>query len=196
MQLFMIDSLLERLRNRLKSVTKKTVIVSAAIVTGIAAVIGGGAYYLPYQTIGNIKNAAADRNAEALSQEIDFPELRASIKENVKVQVFKQLAGNNISQISKTTPDLVGKTIDSMVDKLVTPEGLARVMLDKVPDAKIDLSNLDKDIAKSKITMGYESLDRFVVHITDKVDRSKDVSLILKRDGLAWKLSGIDIAKV
>ena len=44
--------------------------------------------------------------------------------------------------------------------------------------------------------MGYESLDRFVVHITDKVDRSKDVSLILKRDGLAWKLAGIDISKL
>ncbi|NJR32735.1 MAG: hypothetical protein HC778_07870 [Chamaesiphon sp. CSU_1_12] len=43
--------------------------------------------------------------------------------------------------------------------------------------------------------MGYESFDRFVVRITDKVDRSKNVSLILKRSGLGWKLAGIDIAE-
>ena len=69
-------------------------------------------------------------------------------------------------------------------------------MLDKIPEAKIDLGHLDRDIAKSDINMGYESLNRFVVHITDKTERDKDVSLILKRDGLTWKLAGIDISKV
>jgi hypothetical protein len=192
----MIDSLLEKLRERLKTVTKKTVYISAAIGTGIVTTIGVVAFYLPYQTIGNMKNAAENRNTEALSREINFPDLRASIKENVKAQVIKQLAATNLAQAPKMTSEQVGKMVDPMVDKLVSPEGLERLMLDKVPDAKIDLSNLDRDIAKSQITMGYESLDRFVVHITDKVDRTKDVSLILKRDGLAWKLSGIDISKV
>jgi hypothetical protein len=175
---------------------KKTIIIGAAVSTAFVAIAGGGAYFSPYLTLNNMKNATANRNADALSQEIDFPELRISIKDNVKAQVMKQLAVAGTPATSKMTPELVEKMVSPMVDKLVTPEGIDQLMQDKVPGAKIDLSNLEKDMAKSDIKMGYESLDRFVVHITDKVDRAKDVSLILKRDGLAWKLAGIDISKV
>lgn len=190
----MLDSLLERLRQRLRSVERKTIIVSTAAIAGIVAIVGGGVYYSPYLTVNNIKGAATNRNTDALVQEIDFPELRSSIKVNVKTQVIKHITGS--SSLSSMTPELIEKMVSSMVDKIITPEGLEQLMLDKIPEAKIDLGHLDRDIAKSDINMGYESLNRFVVHITDKADRSKDVSLILKRDGLTWKLAGIDISKV
>jgi Protein of unknown function (DUF2939) len=185
----MFNSLTKKLHDRFKSIDKKTAIVIAIAGTGIAAIAVGGIYYSPYQTISNMKNATENRNADALAQEIDFPELRVSIKKNVKAQVMKQMAG-------LATPEIVEKMVNPMVDKVITPAGIEQLMQDKVPGAKIDLSNLDRDLAKSDIKMGYESIDRFVVHITDKVDRTKDVSLILSRDGLVWKLSGIDISKV
>ncbi len=188
----MFDSLSEKLKS-LKSIDKKTIIIGAAISTGIVTTASVGAYYSPFLTLNNIKNATANRNAEALSQEIDFPSLRTSIKENIKAQVLKQVAG---AGTSKPTPELVEKIVSPAVDKIVTPEGLEQLMLDQITEAKIDLRHLDRDIAKSDIKMGYESFDRFVIHITDKVDRAKDVSLILKRDGLAWKLAGIDISKL
>ena len=191
----MFYSLSERLQKRLKSLDKKTIIIGAAASTAIAAIAGGGIYYSPYLTIDSMQNAATNRNADALSQQIDFTALRISIKENIQAQVIKQIAGAG-TQAPKMTPDLIEKMVSPMVDKIITPEGLEQLMLDKIPEAKIDLGNLDRDIAKSDINMGYESLDRFVVHITDKVDRSKDVSLILKRDGIAWKLAGIDISKL
>ena len=191
----MFYSLSERLQKRLKSLDKKTIIIGAAASTAIAAIAGGGIYYSPYLTIDRMQNAATNRNADALSQQIDFTALRISIKENIQAQVIKQIAGAG-TQAPKKTPDLIEKMVSPMVDKIITPEGLEQLMLDKIPEAKIDLGNLDRDIAKSDINMGYESLDRFVVHITDKVDRSKDVSLILKRDGIAWKLAGIDISKL
>jgi hypothetical protein len=188
--------MLDSLSKKIKSIDKKTVIIGAAVTTGIAAIAGGGAYYSPYLTLNNMKNATENRNPDALSQEIDFPSLRISIKDNIKAQVMKQIAGAGTAATAKMTPELVEKMVSPTIDKLVTPEGIEQLMQDKVPGAKIDLSNLDRDMAKSDIKMGYESLDRFVVHITDKVDRSKDVSLILKRDGLAWKLAGIDISKL
>jgi Protein of unknown function (DUF2939) len=190
----MFDSLSEQLRDRFKSIERKTVII-AAVSAGVVALAGGGVYYAPYLTIDNLKNATANRNTDALSDSIDFPSLRMSIKENVKAQVLKQMAGAEAPTAAKMTPAQVEKTIDPVVDKLVTPEGLERLINDKIPEAKIDLSNLDRDINKSDLTMGYESFDRFVVRITDKVDRSKNVSLILKRSGLGWKLAGIDIAE-
>lgn len=190
----MFYALSDRLRKYLKSLDRKTIIIGAAASTTIAAIAGGGIYYSPYLTIDSMQNAVTNRNADALSQQIDFTALRISIKGNIQAQVIKQMAAGN--QTPKMTPDLIEKMVSPMVDKIITPEGLAQLMLDKIPEAKIDLGNLDRDIAKSDINMGYESLDRFVVHITDKVDRSKDVSLILKRDGIAWKLAGIDISKL
>jgi Protein of unknown function (DUF2939) len=192
----MFDSLSKQLRDRFKSIDRKTAIVVAAASAGLVAVASGGIYYAPYLAIDNLKNATANRNSEALSDEIDFPSLRMSIKENVKAQVLKQMAGAETSTAAKMTPAQVEKMVDPMVDKLVTPEGLERLIHDKIPEAKIDLSNLDRDINRSDLTMGYESFDRFAIHITDKVDRAKKVSLILKRNGLGWKLSGIDITKL
>jgi Protein of unknown function (DUF2939) len=191
----MFDSLSKQLHDRFKSIERKTVIIGAAVSAGVVAVAGGGIYYAPYLTIDNLKNATANRNTDVLSESIDFPSLRMSIKENVKAQVLKQMAEAETPTAAKMTPAQVEKTIAPVVDKLVTPEGLERLIHDKIPEAKIDLSNLDRDISKSDLTMGYESFDRFVVRITDKVDRSKNVSLILKRSGLGWKLAGIDIAK-
>lgn len=191
----MFDSLTDRLRKYLKSLDRKTITISAAASTTIVTIAGGGIYYAPYLTIDSMQNAATNRNADALSQQIDFTALRISIKENIQAQVIKKIAGAG-TKTPKIAPDLIEKMVSPMVDKIITPEGLEQLMLDKIPEAKLDLGNLDRDIAKSDINMGYESLDRFVVHITDKVDRSKDVSLILKRDGIAWKLAGIDISKL
>lgn len=176
--------------------------LGAGAIAGVVTIAGAGAYYSPYLTLNKMRNATENQNVDALAKEINFPELRESIKESVKTQVFKQIAaaqtGASAGKLStpKMTPALVEKMVTPMVDELITPEGLERLINNKVPGAKIDLANLDRDIAKSDINMGYESIDRFVVRITDKVDRSKDVSLILKRDGLAWKLSGIDISKL
>jgi Protein of unknown function (DUF2939) len=195
----MSDSLPQKLSKHLQSIDRPTVIISSVAIAGLVAIVGGGAFFSPYLALNNIKSATINRNADALAQEIDFPSLRVSIKENIKAQVINQISGSNSPESPKVTPALVAKVdkmVSPMVDKVVTPEGLDQLMQDKVPGAKIDLSNLEKDIAKSDVKMGYESLDRFVVHITDKVDRSKDVSLILKRDGLAWKLCGVDISKV
>jgi Protein of unknown function (DUF2939) len=193
----MFDSLSEWLHERLKSTDKKTIIMGAGIGAGLVAIVSGGAYYAPYFTLNNIKKATEHRNADALSQEINFPELRTSIKANIKSKIFKQIATENPRKTPELTPTLVEKIVDPVVDNLITPEGIERVMLDKVPEAKIDLSYLKTDMNKSNVTMGYESFDRFVIHITDKLDRTKDVSLILKRDGfLAWKLSAIDISRV
>jgi hypothetical protein len=181
---------------RLKLIDKKSILIATAGVAGLVALISGGVYCLPYLTLNNMKNATTNRNADALSQEIDFPSLRTSIKDNVKAQIIKQITESGTSGVPSMTPALIDKMVIPVVDKLITPEGLEQLMQDKVPEVKIDLANLDRDIAKSDIKMGYESLDRFVIHITDKVDRAKAVSLVLKRNGLAWKLSGIDISKV
>ena len=172
---------------------KKPVIITA-VGASIVTVVTGGIYFSPYLTLNNLKKATTNRNAEALSQEIDFPSLRNSVKANIQANIKSR----STEQIGKSIADpaLIEKLVSSRVEKLVSPEGLDKLMQDKIPEAILDFGDIEKNIAESKIQMGYESIDRFVVHITNKTDPTKDVSLILKRDGLAWKLSGIDISKV
>lgn len=192
----MFDALLERLLQILVSIDKKTAVIGGAVTTGIVLIAGGGIYSVPYLTLSTIKNATTNRNANVLAQEIDFPSLRVSIKANIKAQLIKKIAKTKTDSTAKITSELVEKVVSSKVDKIITPDGLEQLMLDQLPETKLDLVNLDQDIAKSDIKMGYESFDRFVIHIINKVDRTKDVSLILKRSGLAWKLAGIDISKL
>lgn len=175
---------------------KKTKIIGVAVTTGVVAIGGGGSFYFsPYLALNNMKTATVNRDADALASEIDFPALRTSIKAGVKSQVLKQIATSG----ANVTPEMSQKMIDKIdpeVDKKVTPEGLDELMQDRIPGAKIDVANLEKNIADSEIELKYESLDQFVVLITDKLDRSKAVSLILKRTGFSWKLSGVNISKV
>jgi Protein of unknown function (DUF2939) len=192
----MFDSFLERLLQILISVDRTTALIGGGVTATIVAIAGGGIYYVPYLTLNTIKDATTNRNANALAQEIDFPALRASIKENIKAQLVKKIAKTGTAETAKITPEIIEKTVSSKVDKIITPEGVEQLMLDQLPEAKLDLVNLDRDIAKSDIKMGYESFDRFVIRITNKVDRTKDARLILTRSGLAWKLSGIDISKL
>jgi Protein of unknown function (DUF2939) len=168
----------------------KRIIVAVGI--GVTAIVGGGVYFLPYQTLINLKTATANRDADALAEEIDFPSLRT----NIKAQVKKQIAKLEPSTVAPLDRPRAMENVDLRVDKIFTPAGLDQLMQDKIPDVKIDTSTLEQDIAGSEINMGYESPDRFVVHIQDKVDRAKQVSLVLKRNGLAWKLSDVNIAKL
>lgn len=192
----MFDSLFERLLKGLVSVDHKTALIGGGVTMGIVLIASGGVYYVPYLTLNTIKNATTNRNPNALAQEIDFPALRVSIKKNIKAQLIKKIAKTGTAETAKITPEIIEKMVSSKVDKVITPEGVEQLMFDQLPEAKLDLVNLDRDIARSDIQMGYESFDRFVIRITNKVDQTKDVSLILKRSGLAWKLSEIDISKL
>ncbi len=163
--------------------------------TASVAIAGVLAYFSPYYVLDNLKRAIANRNPDALAQEIDFPSLRMSIKENIHALAVAKLTAD-LSAPQAQTAATVAKIVDPLVERLVTPEGLGDVMQDKVQGAKIDLDDLDRKLAAAQVRMGYESFDRFVVHIVDKVDRDRVVSFVLQRYGLTWKLSGIDISQV
>lgn len=164
------------------------------LATASVSIAGVLAYFSPYYVLDNLKRAITNRNPDALAQEIDFPSLRMSIKANIQALAVAKLTTDRTPPA--TTATAVAKLVDPLVEQLVTPEGLGDVMQDKVQGAKIDFDDLDRKLAAAQVRMGYESFDRFVVRIVDKVDRNKAVSLILRRYGLTWKLAGIDISQV
>lgn len=171
--------------------------IGGAIAIGIAAIAGTVSYFSPYFTVENIKKSAADRDAEALVKYIDFPSLRTSVKENVKNRVMKEIEKRAATDKEATTAigqQFVEKTVNPTVDKILTPEGISALIENRIPEAEFNFEELEQQAERSKMNMGYESLNRFAIHITDINDPDKKVIVVLKRDGLAWKLSEVDIS--
>jgi len=151
-------------------------------------------YFTPHRAVDAMRAAAEARNAAILTEYVEYPALKASLKANIH-SLFSQsghLKEKNTDPFAALGAAMAAAFIDPMIEKLVTPEGLSMMLqgsalqLDDRKSKKLS----DKDFETS---MGYESLDRFVVTVTRKQTLEESpVALIFSRHGLfSWKLSGV-----
>ena len=159
------------------------------VAAALIMVIGGLAVYWltkPYITVYQIKDSAENNNAAALSEYIDLPSVRQSVKEQLTASLAK--VGVEDNAIIKDNPfadlaELLGATMaDSMVDAYVTPASIASLLAGKAPNG----ISFDTSYA-------YESLHKFTVSTTyGGVDTGRQ--LTLSRQGLfGWKITDIRI---
>ncbi len=155
----------------------------------------------PYITVHQIKQAAKDRDAEALSEHVDFPSVRESMKAQLNAKIMKdagkELEGNPFAAFGLA---LAGTLIDKMVDVYATPAGLAQIMSGgkpAMPGAKGPSSEAGtvpeapKEEPFARASMGYEGVSKFVVEVPD--NKGGIARFILRRDGIGWLLSDIRI---
>ncbi|MBN3748010.1 DUF2939 domain-containing protein [Burkholderia sp. Se-20373] len=100
------------------------VVLAVAIVAAI-----GYAYASPYVALGRLKSAIDARDAQAISEYVDFPSLRISLKQQVTEELMRR-----IDAVKKNNPfavlgALIGSAlIGPLVDAYATPEGVAALM--------------------------------------------------------------------
>ncbi|KVG33988.1 DUF2939 domain-containing protein [Burkholderia diffusa] len=100
------------------------VVLAVAILTAI-----GYAYASPYVALGRLKSAIDARDAQAVSEYVDFPSLRISLKQQVTEELMRR-----IDAVKKDNPfAVIGALIGSaligpLVDAYATPEGVAALM--------------------------------------------------------------------
>ncbi|WP_175955465.1 DUF2939 domain-containing protein [Burkholderia sp. BCC0405] len=105
---------------------KPLLIVVLAV--AIIAAIGYG-YASPYVALGRLKSAIDARDAQAISEYVDFPSLRISLKQQVTEELMRR-----IDAVKKNNPfAVIGALIGSaligpLVDAYATPEGVAALM--------------------------------------------------------------------
>ncbi|WP_396330433.1 DUF2939 domain-containing protein [Burkholderia anthina] len=105
---------------------KPLLIVALAVVV-IAAI--GYAYASPYVALGRLKSAIDARDAQAVSEYVDFPSLRISLKQQVTEELMRR-----IDSVKKNNPfAVIGALIGSaligpLVDAYATPKGVAALM--------------------------------------------------------------------
>jgi hypothetical protein len=140
--------------------------------------------------------AAERRDSVALSDYVDFPALRESLKASFNARMTKGLpssagGGNPFAGLGLV---LAQAMVDRLVDGFVTPEGLAAMMAGVPPGnpqpstPEATESHADEEFVR---TFGYESLGRFTVRFAPPDKPEEALVLVLLRDGLSWKLSAI-----
>ena len=148
-------------------------------------------YFTPYMAVNRLQAAAERGDAQALNEMVDFPALRASIRTEVQSATARgiQKDGGVFAAIGAAA---AGFVVGPVVDAAVTPQGIGMLMKGQSPgdDAK-DSDNGEDWREDVKINRRWEASDRFVVRYSDRASGDERIALVMRRDGLEWRLSGI-----
>jgi hypothetical protein len=93
------------------------------VLAAVTAVVVAWMYISPYLALENLRRAALGRNAEALKEAVDFPDFRASLKEELN----RQIARRAVEEMKKDDAGfpaigsaLAGSVVNILIDQLVS----------------------------------------------------------------------------
>ena len=163
----------------------------------IVVVICGYLYATPYLALNNIKKAAQAGDSDTVSKYIDYPSVRQSFKDQMNAMMAKELMNQDTDGFAALGAMLASTMVDKMVDGFVTPEGMTLMLKGKnLKDAEQDSQDAQtaetQEQPKPEYEAGYTSLNDFEVVIKDQ-DQSKEVKVLMVRDGLSWKIHKIAV---
>ena len=176
---------------------KKIILIAGLVLVMIGGYVAAG----PYLTVYAIKNGVVDKDPEKLSENIDFSALRQSVKEQINSQMMQGVTTElKDSPFAALAAGFASKMIDGVVDVIITPNGLAKIMEGDNPDVKKYKNN--KSSARSNDTpkkenlfknarYSYDSLSEFSIYVPN--NKGEEATFLLKRQGLSWKLVDIQI---
>lgn len=149
----------------------------------------------PYLTVYQMRSAAEARDGEALSEYIEFPSVRQSLKDQMNVMFAKEMAKDKEMQdnpFAAMGAAFAGMMVDKVVDAYVTPAGITQLMAGEKPNT--GGGNGDSSDRKNKpfsnASMSYANADKFVVTVQD--EDGGEGKFVLRRRGLVgWKLTEI-----
>jgi hypothetical protein len=164
---------------------------SARLLLGAAALAAAGLYATPFFALHQIREAARAQDAQALAAYVDFPAVRESLKTGLRAH----LIGVEPGPAQVLGADVAGALLGPMIDTLITPESLIRMLQGQPPGAAAASASGPATPQPVDTRMGYESPSRFVFAIKPKGSDDDPVELVLHREGLwGWKLAGLRIS--
>ena len=177
-----------------------------ALAAGLA--FGAYVYVSPYLAIYSFRSALESKDPSGASEYIDFPAVRSSLKEQIKVGLGKKMLGEySDNPFALLGMAIVNPLIDGVVDTTVTPSGLRMLFYegelsqtDQLPEVsgkkestKAESMNSDDSAQRSSFEYHYTSYNSFVTSNYIK-DTDAKVAGIWRRKGLVdWKLTSIEL---
>jgi Protein of unknown function (DUF2939) len=169
-----------------------------AIGVGVLALAACGGWYFgsPYYTLKSIRDAVEAKDGAAVASYVNFPELRKDLKKDLS---------NLIAEEAKKEPGMAGlgvmlggAFVDKMIDQVVTPDGVTKVFAMQMgkADTKPDTDKA-KDTKKSDedFEIVRNGFSEFIIKNKPKDGKTEQGGLVFGREGLGWKLVGVDLPK-
>ncbi|MCG7401353.1 MULTISPECIES: DUF2939 domain-containing protein [Caballeronia] len=194
--------------------TTRSIVVTLVVLVIVAAL--GFVYASPYIALDRVKRAADARDAQTVNEYVDFPALRASLKDQIAALLTRrvdiQKSGNPLAIIGA----MIGAAlVGPLVDSYATPDGVAAILNgipprgdpgERPPQAGDGApANAGNGPASGvttarqppkeppQTTAGYRSLNTFVVTYQHGAGDAR-YSAIFHRNGLvSWKLVAVDL---
>ena len=163
---------------------KRMMLLAVAVLVALAGVFYGS----PYVTMNKIRAATMEEDTQALTEQIDLPQLRGSLGQQLHALFSAPEVADDIN------PDV----IDPLLDTMLMPEGIVALMKlnDRYekPLAKVrDISGRQRN-TKPDYKLRYTSWNSVVVQRAHS--KSHIGELTLTRDGLwSWKLTSVALPK-
>ncbi|WP_296948797.1 DUF2939 domain-containing protein [uncultured Massilia sp.] len=165
---------------------------SAVIVLFAASLVAS-----PYWELQRLRAAVADHDAEAVSRRVDFPALRASVKDQLAAAIARDRPRADGNPFAAVGQAMALAFLGPMVDAIVSPIGVIAMM----ESGRIHLSRREVPTqghatdsagapARPRYAMSWRGWNE-VVLASDQPDGG---GFLFRRDGLwRWKLSGIEL---
>ncbi|SAL79572.1 membrane protein [Caballeronia arvi] len=195
--------------------------VATALVVLILVAALGFVYASPYIALNRVKRAADARDAQTVNEYVDFPALRASLKDQVAALLTRRIdiqkSGNPLAIIGA----MIGAAlVGPLVDSYATPDGVAAILNgipprgdpgERPPPQANNGTSANPAASSSnapssgvataqqppreppQTTAGYRDLNTFVVTYQHGAGDAR-YSAIFRRYGLvSWKLAAVDL---
>jgi len=173
------------------------IVLISVLLIALGAYVGAG----PYLTVRAIREAVKTQDARALSRQVDFPALRASLKLQLNDRLVRE-AGPDLQSglLGAFGLSLAGGLIGGVVETMVTPVGLGALMEGRKiwkrvdgglspPDRHSDGTSRQAPEPLHDAKYRYESTSRVTATVQDQSGRP--LVFVMTRDGLKWRLSDV-----
>lgn len=166
---------------------RKLIFVAAAMLILIYAIS-------PYYSVWQFGETLQDHDMNALARRVDFPEVRGSLKKQIRdhfVGVLDKKKNDPIAQLLVCSgPSL----IDQLIDAYVTPDGLATIISNpaQIKNAS-SLSSLSALGGERKPIDWSKARRAFFTSPRDFAVDHEGIKLRFRFNGLGWKLREIDL---
>jgi hypothetical protein len=161
-----------------------------------AAALAGSVYFSPYWNLHQLRSAIEGKDAESVSDRVDFPQLRDSIKSQMLVMLEEERhKKENASPFEALGQAMALALINPLIDATVSPAGVATM----IQHGKFSLEPAGGNKAGDQVqgdkvdyAMSYQGWSQFAV-----AAKGQDSgAFIFKRYGLwQWKLAAIELPR-
>jgi hypothetical protein len=155
----------------------------------------------PWRTLDGIRQAIRAEDTRALARHVDFPALRASLKPQLQDRIVRAAGADAQAGPFAAFGVVVASGLaGGIVDAMVTPAGLGALMegrkiwnrvADVPPPSRSDTSAQSEPLPD--VRMGFESASRAALTVPQ--DDGSALVLVLTRQGMRWRLSGIRLPR-